>query len=122
MLIKRLWLDLAPDDSPLDPHNGDVNVFVEMENAELWMAHFVTIPYLRQQMAMSADVARTESHLGRVGYVALETPHVIVDHLSREVIEDVVDNLLFLGTFEAVFDLVMDTHEEERPRFNDSPL
>lgn len=113
MLIKRLWIDTL-DNDPLDPENGDADVMVEMENGELWTAHFVTLPYLKQQMILSATVADSQSMLGKVGFVALETPHVIVERLSTEAIEDIVDNLLILGTFEAVFDLVIDTPEESK--------
>lgn len=107
MLVKRVWTDLVTDE-PLDVLAGNVDVMIEMENGELWTAHFVTIPYLTQQLQMSKAVAADQSELGSKGFLALETPHVIVENLSQETIEDVVDNLMVLGTFEAVFDLVMD--------------
>jgi len=112
MLVKRIWMDNT-DGEPIDPLEGNADVMVEMENGELWTAHFVTTPYLRQQIAMSVAVAKLHSELGRVGYVALETPHVIVEKITPEGVEDVVDNLMILGTFESVFDLVIDTPEVE---------
>lgn len=111
MLIKRVWID-TPTLDPYDPETGDVDVMIEMENGELWTAHFVTLPYIQQQLEMSRAVAERQSELGRVGFMALETPHVVVDRLTQEAIEDVVDNLLILGTFETVFDLVIDTPED----------
>lgn len=105
MLVKRVWIDQSESD---DPKEGSADVMIEMETGELWMAHFVTLPYLQQQMALSKAVADGQHELGEVGFVALETPHVIVEELNMESIEDIVDNLLVLGTFEAVFDLVMD--------------
>jgi hypothetical protein len=111
MLVKRVWTDLV--EGPADPGQGDVDVMVEMENGELWTAHFVTVPYLRQQIDLSKTVANDQSELGNIGFVALETPHVIVEKIDQNAIEDIVDDLMVLGTFEAVFDLVIDTPEEQ---------
>lgn len=108
MLVKRLWTEKT-DVGDADLSESGVDVVVEMENGELWTAHFVTLPYLRQQIEMSKAVAAGQTELGSVGFVALETPHVIVDDITAESIEDVVDNLMVLGNFEAVFDLVIDT-------------
>lgn len=108
MLVKRVWIELEDQDEMGATSEGSADVMVEMENGELWTAHFVTLPYLKQQMSLSLAVAERHRSLGSIGFVALETPHVIVDHLEREIIEDIVDNLLALGTFEAVFDLVTD--------------
>jgi hypothetical protein len=106
MLIKRIWTDTLDD-----PTMDGVDVMVEMETGEVWTAHFVTIMYLQQQIDMSRDVVDSEASLGRAGFVALETPHVIVERIDREAIEDVVDDLMTLGTFESVFDLVTDLPE-----------
>ena len=112
MLVKRVWTDLT-DDGTTDSGQGGVDVMVEMENGELWTAHFVTVPYLKQQIDLSKTVADDQSELGNVGFMALETPHVIVEKLDQNSIEDIVDDLMVLGTFEAVFDLVIDTPEEQ---------
>ena len=110
MLVKRIWMDDVEDIS-VDPREGSLDVMIEMETGEIWTAHFVTLPYLRQQIEMSVAVADTQSELGRVGFVALETPHVIAEKVTQEAIEDIVDNLMVLGVFESVFDLVIDTPE-----------
>lgn len=107
MLVKRIWMD-SVDGQPPDPVAGDVDVMVEMENGELWTAHFVTIPYLQQQLTMSAAVTGSELN----SHVALETPHVIVQQVSQEHIEDIVYELIGAGTFESVFDLVIDVPTE----------
>lgn len=109
MLVKRIWTDTVEEE--FDPDSEGIDVMVEMITGEVWTAHFVTIPYLRQQMEMSAAITNSEAVLGRAGFVALETPHVIVERLDREAIEDIVDDLLTLGTFESVFDLVTDLPE-----------
>jgi hypothetical protein len=41
--------------------------------------------------------------LAATQFVAMDTPHVVVERLTSDVIEDVVDNLMALGTFETVF-------------------
>jgi len=111
MLIKRVWLDTL-DGEQLDPENGNVDVMVEMVNGEMWTAHFVTLPYLKQQLELSRDVAGANDVLGSVGFVAMETPHVVAERLTQEAIEDVIDDLMMWGTFESVFDLVIDTPDE----------
>lgn len=109
MLVKRIWID---NNEGFDPYGGDVDVMVEMENGEMWTAHFVTIPYLQQQLELSAAVADDQKELGTIGFVALETPHVVVQRLTQESIEDIVDDLMALETFESVFDLVIDAPEK----------
>lgn len=109
MIVKRIWTDTLERD--FDPMTEGVDVMVEMINGEVWTAHFVTLPYLKQQMEMSVAITDSEDGLGRAGFVALETPHVIVERLDREAIEDIVDDLLTLGTFESIFDLVTDLPE-----------
>jgi hypothetical protein len=49
----------------------------------------------------------------------MDTPHIVVENLCRDVIEDTIDNLLALDTFETVFTLVVDDNEpnvEQRAR------
>ena len=46
-------------------------------------------------------------------FLALETPHLIVEDLFQDTIEDVVDNLMVLGVFESVF--VQCANENELP-------
>lgn len=103
MLIKRVWIEPAPE-LAFDPVTDSADVLVEMENGELWQAHFVTLAHLQEELQLSLDVAR--QHMGALAatqFLALETPHVLVERLTSDVIEDVVDNLMALGVFESVF-------------------
>jgi hypothetical protein len=87
-----------------DPETDSADVLVEMEDENLWQAHFVTLPHLQQEMQLSLDVARQHNRaLAATQFLALEIPHVIVEKLTPEIIEDVVDNLMALGIFESVF-------------------
>lgn len=96
--VKRVWLD---DTEGLQ--QGSVDVLAEMDDGSLWMARFVTMPYLRQQMAYGLEVSKSLPNTPAARYATIETPHVIVSRLTAEAIEDVIDNLLALDVFESVF-------------------
>ena len=49
-----------------------------------------------------------------VRYAVLETPHVVVENLERDTIEDTIDNLFTLDMFESVFTLVTDDETTTR--------
>jgi hypothetical protein len=89
-----------------------------MEDDRLWQAHFVTLAHLHQEMRLSLDVAQQhQKALAATQFLALETPHVIVEQLTPDIIEDVIDNLMALGVFESVFAHFDegDNHRTKRP-------
>ena len=103
VFVKRVWIEPEPRIG-FDPLSDSADVLVEMEDNKLWQAHFVTLQHLQQEMQLSLDVARQHNGaLAPTQFLALETPHVIVEKLTPEIIEDVVDNLMALGVFESVF-------------------
>lgn len=102
MLLKRIWIEQAGLVG-FDPYHDSTDVIVETYDGQTWLAHFVTIPFLQRQMYVSREVAEGEAHLLPVGFLSVETPHVIVENLLPETIEDTVENLITLGTFESVF-------------------
>jgi hypothetical protein len=103
VLVKRVWVEEEPE-TGFDPLSDSADVLVEMEDGNLWQAHFVTLAHLRQEMRLSLEVARDHKRaLAPTPFLALETPHVIVENLTPENIEDVIDNLMVLGVFETVF-------------------
>ncbi len=105
MLVKRVWIEPAPEVN-FDPTSDSADVLVELENDELWQAHFVTLPHLQQEMQISLNVARDyKDLLTATQFITVDTPHVIVERLTVDVIEDVVDNLMALGVFETVFNI-----------------
>jgi len=53
-----------------------------------------------------------------VRYAVLETPHIVVEDLKRDTIEDTIDNLLALDTFEGLFTLVTEDEETTTPTTN----
>jgi hypothetical protein len=103
-MIKRIWIDRGSGED-FDAAGDNADVLVETEDGLMWSASFVTIPYLQRQMELSRDVANDADNMQPVRFVAIETPHVIVENLSQDSIEDTIDNLMTLGIFESVFAL-----------------
>jgi hypothetical protein len=85
------------------PQRDACDVIIEMENGMVYTAMFVTLGYLNRQMDLSHAMSKQLPDTPPVRYVAIETPHVIVQDLERDTIEDTIDNLLALDVFEAFF-------------------
>lgn len=100
---KHIWVEMHDNAEKLS-----CDVIIEMENGAYYTAPFVTLPYLQRQMDLSYEVSRSLPDTPAVHYATLETPHIIVADLDRDTIEDAIDNLLGLDTFESVFTLVTD--------------
>lgn len=101
-ILKRVWIEQVNAEG-FDPYHDSTDVFVETYDGQIWLSHFVTIPFLQRQMFVSHEVAEGEAQLLPVRFIPLETPHVIIENLLPETIEDTVDNLMTLGIFESVF-------------------
>jgi hypothetical protein len=115
VLVKRVWIEKEPQ-TAFDPLSDSADVLVEMEDGKLWQAHFVTLEHLRREMQLSLDVAREHRRaLAPTPFLALETPHVIVEVLTNDIIEDAVDNLMALGVFESIFFAFQPEPEGELP-------
>jgi hypothetical protein len=108
IVIKRVWIE-QQGELGFDPYGDSADVLVELEDGQIWSAAFVTIPYLQRQMQLSGDVASGLSpNNPSIRFVALETPHVIIENLLQDTIEDAVDNLMTLDMIESVFVLHTD--------------
>ncbi len=105
---KTVWIEVQ--DSVEDSDACDV--IVEMEDGSMYTVMFVTMPYLYRQMELSYTVSKQIPDTPPVRYAALETPHILVDNLNRDTIEDTIDNLLALDVFEGLFTLVTEDPEE----------
>lgn len=105
---RRIWVEMHDKAEQLA-----CDVIVEMENGAYYTAPFVTLPYLERQMQLSYEVSKTLPETLPVRYATLETPHIIVTNLNRDTIEDTIDNLLALDTFESVFTQVTDEDGNE---------
>lgn len=100
---KHVWIEMHSNDAG-EPDSCDV--IVEIENNKIYTSLFITIPYLQRQMELSLTVSKQVPDALPVRYAVLETPHVVVENLERDTIEDTIDNLLTLDIFESVFTLV----------------
>lgn len=105
----HVWMETRDSD------DGACDVIVEMEDGSYYSALFVTLPYLRRQMELTYDLSLQLPDVPSVRYCTMETPHILVETLSREVIEDTLDNLIALDTFESLFTLVMKEDIEDLP-------
>ncbi len=103
-MIRHIWIE-QQGAVGFDALRDSTDVIVETDDGLLWTASFVTVPYLQRQMETSREVARDIHNMPPVRFVAIETPHVIVDRLDQDTIEDTIDNMMTLGVFESVFAL-----------------
>ncbi|MEL6149502.1 MAG: hypothetical protein AAFV33_10670 [Chloroflexota bacterium] len=113
---RKVWIELHQSeyDTPTS-----CDVLVQMEDDTIYTAHFVTLAYLRHQMELSFAVSQQMEYTPSVRYAALETPHLLVDEINRDVIEDTLDNLIALDVFEGLFTQVTESaaaDDDEEPR------
>src|SRR5215207_9340466 len=107
---KRIWVEMHDDDDLA------CDVIVEMEDGGYYSALFVTLAYLRRQMALSYDVGLQIPYTPAVRYAAMETPQILVDSLDHDTIEDTIDNLIALDTFETFFTRVIEEEDDRDGR------
>lgn len=107
---KRIWIE---SQDTIEPDACDV--IVEMEDGHYYTALFVTLPYLRRQMELSFEFGHQLPDTPPVRYAVMETPHILVENLNRDTIEDTIDNLLALETFETLFAPVLEEEDEDAP-------
>ncbi len=111
-----------PNQVWVEKHNNDLgdpdscDVIVEMEDGKIYTSPFITIPFLQRQMQLSYTVSKQIPDTVPVRYAALETPHVVVENLERDTIEDTIDNLIALDVFETLFTRVTEDEEDRSTR------
>jgi hypothetical protein len=88
------------------------DVIVEMEDGTMFTAVYVTFGYLERQMMLNHALSLQIPDAPPVYHAVVETPHVIIPTLDRDIIEDSIDNLLAQDTFESVFTRVTETEED----------
>lgn len=105
---RQIWIE--PHADAAEPDSCDV--IVQTESGRIYTAPFITLPYLQRQMHLSFSVSKQLPDAVPVRYAVLETPHLVVENLQRDTIEDTIDNLIALDVFETAFTLVTDPAEE----------
>ena len=101
----RMWIELHAG----DPDARDV--IVKMEDGTIYTALFVTIPYLHRQMDLTFDLSSQIPDTVPSRFCALDIPHIAVESLERDAIEDTIDNLMAMEVFESVFTQITDPPE-----------
>ena len=92
----RVWIEKHREQDACD-------VIVEMEDGSMYTALFATIAYLERQMDLCYEVTKQLAETPCVRYATIDTPHILVEDLSRDTIEDTIDNLLAHDIFEGLF-------------------
>ena len=111
-------LVIVPDKIFCEMHDESdaCDVTVQMEDGAIYTALFATVPYLQRQMALTYMVTASIPHTPPVRYAALDTPHIVVDALTRETIEDCIDNLFAQDIFESFFTRVTQDETADKKR------
>jgi len=97
------------------------DAIVKMEDGTVYTALFVTFTYLHRQMELSNEVSKQLPDTADVFYTVIDTPHILVNDLTAETIEDTIDNLIALDVFEGHFTRVTETETDTRTS-NDGKL
>lgn len=93
----RVWIERHGDDDDAR------DVIVEMEDGMMFTAVFVTPGYLNRQMELTLEACKQLPDTAPVRFATLDTPHIVVENLKRDTIEDTIDNLLAMDVFESSF-------------------
>ncbi len=105
-MIQKIWIELHQDS------NDARDVIVQFEDGSIFTALFVTPDYFKRQMELSYQLAQQIPDAMPVKFAALDTPHVLLEKLDRELIEDTIDTLMAMDIFESLFTRVTETPDE----------
>jgi hypothetical protein len=112
---EKIWFEMHREQDACD-------VLVRMDDGLIYTATFVTFDYIKRQMDLNHAVSRELScelkDVPCVRYAVIDTVHVVVESLVKDVIEDTIDNLLALDVFESYFVRVTETEAERINRTN----
>jgi hypothetical protein len=108
---EKIWFEMHREQDACD-------VLVRMDDGLIYTATFVTFDYLKRQMDLNHAVSRQLEDIPCVRYAVIDTVHVVVESLVKDVIEDTIDNLLALDVFESYFVRVTETEAERITRTN----
>jgi hypothetical protein len=109
---RHIWIESQSEGESQDA----CDVIVETDSGKIYTAMFVTLAYLRRQMDLSYTVSKQLPDTPPVRYAVLETPHIVIEQLDRDTIEDTIDNLLALDVFEGLFTRVTEDEDETATR------
>ena len=105
--VEKAWFELNSEGDACD-------VLVRTEDGTVFTGLFATVEYIQRQMEITYQMTSTFSDTTPVFCAILDTPHIIVSHLSVDVIEDTIDNLMAMDVFESHFTRVTEHNDETR--------
>jgi hypothetical protein len=101
---EKIWLEMNREKDGCD-------AIVSMDDGTVYTALFVTLDYLKRQLHLNQQMTRMMDDMPSVRYAVIDTPHILVDDLSRDIIEDTIDALIAQDVFESHFTLVTEEGE-----------
>ncbi len=104
-MMVNVWIEVHQDDRDAR------DVIVQLEDGAIYTALFVTPAYLLRQMELTSELCHQIPDAVPVRFAALDVPHVLVENLSREMIEDTLDSLFAMDIFESMFTRVTEELE-----------
>ncbi len=104
---EKVWLELQREKDSCD-------VIVRMDDGSVYTTLFVTFSYLQRQMDLNYRLTQGMDDTPAVRYALLDTPHILVDELTRDIIEDTIDNLIALDVFESHFTRVTEVENDQQ--------
>jgi hypothetical protein len=104
---EKVWLELQREKDSCD-------VIVRMDDGSVYTTLFVTFSYLQRQMDLNYRLTQGMDDTPAVRYALLDTPHILVDELTRDIIEDTIDNLIALDVFESHFTRVTEVENDRQ--------
>lgn len=108
--IDRVYIERHHDS------NLACDVIVRMTDGTIYTCLFVTLNYLRRQMEMNYQMIKQVEGAVASRFAPLDTPHMLVEKLDLDTIEDAIDNLLALEMFEGMFTRVTQLPEDSGAR------
>ena len=113
---------MVPEEIFCEMHDeGDAcDVIVRMDDGTVYTALFATLSYIHRQLALTWTVTQSFPETPSVRYAVLDTPHIIVESLRLETIEDSIDNMVAQHVFESLFTRVTEFEAADARRSKNS--
>jgi len=109
---------IVPEEILCEMHEeGDAcDVIVRMDDGTVYTALFATLSYIHRQLSLTWMVTESIPETPSVRYAVLDTPHIIVESLRLETIEDSIDNMVAQDVFESLFTRVTEYEAQDAAR------
>lgn len=113
MIEQRRHIRIDAEGWAEDIENAQVDVVVTFPDATMWISNFYTINCIQ---SIRGDYLMN-GHCLNGAYWCGSSPVIIVDNISRERIEQVIDELIENKTFEYVFEYFGAVEERKRSNY-----